>query len=76
LTGVAREREVIVEHGILTPKYSKATSVEAALESGNASQCIAWIGVVERTDDELALLGRASGASGLPVPRHRQPWLN
>jgi magnesium transporter len=63
LTGVAREREVIVEHGILTPTYNKAASVEAALESGNASQGLAWIGVVDPTEDELARLGRALGAS-------------
>jgi magnesium transporter len=60
---VAREREVIVEHGILTPIYSKVASVEAALEPSNANQGIAWIGVVEPTDDELAQLGRALGAT-------------
>ena len=63
---------MIVEQGIFTPVYREATSIEAALASGNAGEGVAWIGLVEPTNQELVQLGLALGASDQSLAEIRE----
>jgi magnesium transporter len=51
----------VVEHGLLSPGYTEAASVDAALESANGGSGGAWIGVSEPTAGEMHRLAAALG---------------
>jgi len=71
-----RVSDVIVEHGVIRSRYSSTTSVDEALVNAAGADCVAWIGALEPSPDDVAAVARRLGLSERLTAeiRQRRQW--
>jgi magnesium transporter len=67
--------DVIVEHGVIRSRYSSTASVDEALAHAADGDCVAWIGALEPSPDDVAAVARRLGLGervGLEIGQRRK----